>query len=120
MAQYVDGFILPVPESGLETYLDTARRAADIWREHGALEVRECVADDVKMGEVTSFPRSVQVEDGETVIFSWILYESREHRDEVNAKVMQDERFEKLMTPDAMPVDGKRMIFGGFSIAVEA
>ena len=119
MAQYVDGFVVPVPEDSLETYLRTAREAAAIWREHGALEVRECIADDVPMGDVTSFPRSVQVEEGETVVFSWILFESREHRDRVNADVMKDERFNAMMTPEAMPVDGKRMIFGGFTVAIE-
>jgi len=119
MAHYVDGFVLPVPESKVDDYLRTAREAAAIWREHGALEVRECVADDVAVGEVTSFPRSVQVEEGETVVFAWILFESREHRDKVNAEVMKDERFNAMMTPEAMPVDGKRMIFGGFNVAVE-
>ncbi len=120
MAHYVDGFILPVPENKIDDYLRTAGEAAQIWREHGALEVRECVADDVAVGEITSFPRSVQVEQGETVVFAWILFESREHRDRVNAEVMKDTRFQEMMTPEAMPVDGKRMIFGGFSVAVEA
>ena len=118
MAQYVDGFILPVPESGLETYLATARKAADIWREHGALEVRECVADDVKMGELTSFPRSVKVEDGETVIFSWITYESREARDAINKKVMADPRID-FSDPSTMPFDTKRMIYGGFQTILD-
>ena len=120
MPHYVDGFILPVPENKIDDYVRTAGEAAKIWREHGALEVRECVADDVAVGEITSFPRSVQVEQGETVVFAWILYESREHRDRVNAEVMEDPRFKEMMTPEAMPVDGKRMIFGGFSVAVEA
>jgi uncharacterized protein YbaA (DUF1428 family) len=120
MPHYVDGFILPVPENKIDDYLRTAGEAAKIWREHGALEVRECVADDVAVGEITSFPRSVQVEQGETVVFAWILYESREHRDRVVADVMKDPRFTEMMTPEAMPVDGKRMIFGGFSVAVEA
>ncbi len=120
MPHYVDGFILPVPENKIDDYLRTASEAAEIWREHGALEVRECVADDVAVGEITSFPRSVQVEQGETVVFAWILFESREHRDRVNAEVMKDTRFQEMMTPEAMPVDGKRMIFGGFSVAVEA
>jgi uncharacterized protein YbaA (DUF1428 family) len=119
MPHYVDGFVVPVPEDRLHDYLRTAREASEIWREHGALEVRECVADDVSVGEVTSFPRSVHAEEGETVIFSWILYESREHRDQVNAEVMKDPRFKEMMTPEAMPIDGQRMIFGGFSVAVE-
>ena len=119
MSHYVDGFVLPVPDDKLDDYLRTARDAARVWREHGALEVRECVADDVSMGEVTSFPRSVQVEEGETVVFAWILFESREHRDRVNAEVMNDPRFKEMMSPDAMAFDGKRMIYGGFSVAVE-
>jgi uncharacterized protein YbaA (DUF1428 family) len=119
MPHYVDGFVIPVPEDRLDDYLRIAREASEIYREHGALEVRECVADDVSFGEVTSFPRSVQVEEGETVVFAWILYESREHRDQVNAEVMKDPRFEEMMTPEDMPMDGKRMIFGGFRVAVE-
>ncbi len=119
MAHYVDGFVLPVPEDKLDAYLDMAREAGKVWREHGALEFRECVADDVKMGEVTSFPRSVQVEEGEIVVFSWIAFESREHRDRVNAEVMKDPRLEEMMKPEAMPFDGKRMIYGGFNVAVE-
>jgi len=119
MAHYVDGFVLPVPEGELDAYLGKALEAAKVWREHGALAVRECVADDVQMGEVTSFPRSVQVEQGETVVFSWIEFESREHRDRVNAEVMKDPRLKEMMSPEAMPFDGKRMIYGGFSVAVE-
>jgi uncharacterized protein YbaA (DUF1428 family) len=119
MAQYVDGFILPVPQDNLDAYLRIARESGEIWREHGALEVRECVADDVEMGELTSFPRSVQIEEGETVVFAWIVFESREHRDRVNAEVMKDPRLEEMMKPEAMPFDAKRMIHGGFSVAVE-
>jgi uncharacterized protein YbaA (DUF1428 family) len=119
MAAYVDGFVIPVPEAKLDDYMDMARESGKLWREHGALEFRECVADDVKVGEVTSFPRSVQVEDGETVVFSWIVFSSREERDRVNAAVMQDPRFEEL-TKREMPFDGKRMIYGGFDMSVEA
>ena len=119
MAHYVDGFVVPVPEGRLEAYLDMARAAGKIWREHGALEFRECVADDVKVGEVTSFPRSVQVEEGETVVFSWIVFESREHRDRVNAEVMKDSRLEEMMEREDMPFDSRRMIYGGFRVAVE-
>ncbi len=120
MPNYVDGFVLPVPEDNLDDYLRIAREAGALWREHGALEVRECVADDVQMGEVTSFPRSVQVEEGEIVIFAWIVFESREHRDRVNAEVMKDPRLAEMMKPEAMPFDGKRMFYGGFNVAVEA
>jgi uncharacterized protein YbaA (DUF1428 family) len=119
MAHYVDGFVLPVPEEKLDAYLDMAREAGKVWREHGALEFWECVADDVQVGEVTSFPRSVQLEQGETVVFSWIVFESREHRDRVNADAMQDPRLADMMKPEAMPFDGKRMIYGGFSAVVE-
>lgn len=120
MAQYVDGFVLPVPKNTLDDYLRVARNAAEVWREHGALEVWECVADDVQVGEVTSFPRSVQLEEGETVVFSWIVFESREERDRVNAEVMQDPRLKEMMDPEALPFDGRRMVYGGFSVEVAA
>src|SRR5215212_852490 len=106
MAHYVDGFVVPVPEGKLDAYLDMARESGKLWREHGALEFRECVADDVKMGEVTSFPRSVQMGDGETVVFSWIVFESREERDRVNDEVMKDPRFEEMVKREEMPFDG--------------
>ena len=117
---YVDGFILPVPVKKLRAYRRIAQLAGKVWREHGALEYRECVADDVKLGKWTSFPRSVKLKRGETVVFSWIVYRSRDHRDRVNAKVMKDKRLAKMMDPKAMPFDGKRMIYGGFKILVEA
>jgi uncharacterized protein YbaA (DUF1428 family) len=121
MPHYVDGFVVPVPESRLDDYLEMARAAGEVWREYGALEFRECVADDVKVGELTSFPRSVHVEDGETVVFSWIVFESREHRDRVNAAVMEDARIKEMMDPpEAAPFDPKRMIYGGFRVAVDA
>jgi len=119
MAHYVDGFVLPVPQDKLDAYVEMAREAGKLWREHGALEFRECVADDVKVGELTSFPRSVHLEEGETVVFSWITFESREHHDRVNAKVMEDPRLKELMDEESMPFDAKRMIYGGFSVAVE-
>ncbi|MEX2124655.1 MAG: DUF1428 domain-containing protein [Woeseia sp.] len=113
MPGYVDGYVLPVPKKNLDAYRRMARKAAKIWREHGALEVHECVADDVKPGKVTSFPQSVKLKKGETVVFSWIVYKSRKHRDQVNEKVMKDPRLAK-MAPDAMPFDGMRMFWGGF------
>lgn len=116
---YVDGFIIPLPKDKLDQYRSIATRCGAIWREHGALQFRECLADDVQMGELTSFPRSVLQKDGETVIFSWIVFESREKRDEVNAKVMADPRMKELMTPEAMPFDGKRMIYGGFKTIID-
>ena len=116
--QYVDGFVLPVPKKNLQTYRRMARQAGKIWRDHGALEFREYVAEDVKVGKWTSFPRSVKLKPGETVIFSWIAYKSRAHRDRVNAKVMKDPQLAKMINPEVMPFDGKRMIYGGFKILV--
>ena len=114
---YVDGFITPVPKAKLEEYKALARLAESVWREHGALDYREWIADDVKPGELTSFPRSVQMGPDETVIFAWISYESREHRDSVNEKVMKDPRMQT--DPSTWPFDGKRMIFGGFKPLLE-
>jgi uncharacterized protein YbaA (DUF1428 family) len=119
MAYYVDGFVLPVPRRNLDAYRRQARKAGKIWREHGALEYRESVAEDVKMGEVTSFPRSVLAKRGETVVFSWIVFKSRAHRDRVNAKVLEDPRIADMMDAKAMPFDGKRMIYGGFEVLVD-
>jgi uncharacterized protein YbaA (DUF1428 family) len=115
---YVDGFIVPVPKKKLAAYRRLARLAGKIWREHGALEYRECVADDVPKGKLTSFPRSVKLKPSETVVFAWIVYKSRAHRDRVNAKVMADPRFAG-MDMKTMPFDGKRMIFGGFKVMVD-
>jgi uncharacterized protein YbaA (DUF1428 family) len=117
---YVDGFVVPVPKKNLKAYRSMAKKAAMVWRDHGALEVRECVADDVKVGKRTSFPRSVKLKPTETVIFSYIVYKSRADRDRVMAKVMKDPRLAKMMDPKGMPFDGKRMIFGGFKVLVEA
>lgn len=119
MSKYVDGFVLPVPKRNLDAYRRVARKAAKVWREHGALEVRECVADDVKPGKVTSFPQSVKVKRGETVVFSWITYKSRADRDRVNAKVMEDPRMAAMMDAKDMPFDGQRMIYGGFEVVVD-
>ncbi len=118
--QYVDGFIVPVPKKNLKAYRALARKAGKVWREHGALDYRECVAEDVKVGKLTSFPRSVKLKPNETVVFSWITYKSRAHRDKVNAKVMKDPRLANMMDPKAMPFDGKRMIYGGFEVFVTA
>ena len=112
--KYVDGFIVPVPKDKIDDYRKISETAGRVWKEYGALEYIECVADDVKPGKLTSFPQAVMLEDNEVVVFSWILYESREKRDEVMAKVMKDPRLAEMMNPQAMPFDGKRMIFGGF------
>ncbi len=118
MAKYVDGFVLAVPKNKIDDYRKLARKAGKLWREHGALEYRECVADDVPKGEVTSFPMSVQAKRGETVVFAWITYKSRAHRDRVNKAVMADSR----MADDGseMPFDLQRMIYGGFEVLVDA
>jgi uncharacterized protein YbaA (DUF1428 family) len=116
--EYVDGFLIPVPKKKLNEYKKIAKLASKVWRDHGALDYRECVADDVTWGKRTSFPRSVKQKPNETVIFSWITYKSRKHRDAVNKKVMTDKRLAKMMTPGAMPFDTKRMIFGGFKTIV--
>lgn len=117
---YVDGFILPLPKKNVEAYREIARRCGAVWREHGALEYRECIADDVKPGKLTSFPQSVNLEDGEVVVFSYITFESRAKRDEINEKVMNDPRLADIMTPEGMVFDGKRLIYGGFDVLVEA
>jgi uncharacterized protein YbaA (DUF1428 family) len=115
---YVDGFIVPVPKKSVDAYRRMARKAGKIWREHGALDFHECIADDVKKGKVTSFPRSVKLKPGETVVFAWITYKSRAQRDKINAKVMADPRL-KEMTEGKPPFDGKRMIYGGFESLVK-
>ena len=115
---YVDGFVVPVPKKKLDAYRRMARKAGRIWLEHGALEFRESVADDVKWGKRTSFPRSVKLKAGETVMFSYIVYKSRADRDRVNAKVMKDKRLAAMMDPKGMPFDAKRMIYGGFKTLV--
>jgi uncharacterized protein YbaA (DUF1428 family) len=117
---YVDGFVLPVPRENLAAYRKLAKLAGKVWREHGALEYIECVEDDVKPGKTTSFPQAVKLKPGEVVVFSWIVYTSRRHRDAVNAKVMKDPRLAPMMDPKAMPFDAKRMFWGGFKPIVEA
>ena len=117
MAHYVDGFVVPVPLKNLTAYRAMARKFGKIWIEYGALHYTECVADDVKPGKVTSFPQSVKLKRDETVVFSWIVYKSRKHRDGVNAKVMKDPRVAG-MDPKSMPFDGMRMFWGGFKSIV--
>jgi uncharacterized protein YbaA (DUF1428 family) len=116
---YVDGFVIPVPKKNLPAYRRMAKLAGKIWREFGAIDYKEFVADDVKVGKLTSFPRAVKQKPGETVVFSWIVYKSRAQRDRVNAKVMKDPRLAPMMDPKTMPFDGKRLIFGGFKLLVE-
>ena len=115
---YVDGFVVPVPKKSVSAYRSMARKAGKIWREYGALEFRECIADDVQVGKRTSFPRSVKLKPNETVMFSWIVYSSRGQRDRVMAKVMKDKRLTAMMDGKDLPFDAKRMIFGGFKTMV--
>jgi len=117
---YVDGFIVAVPKKNLTAYVRMAKRSGKVWREHGALDYREWVAEDVKVGKRTSFPRSVKLKPNETVVFSWITYKSRAHRDRVNKKVMADKRLADMMNPKTLPFDAKRMIYGGFESLVKA
>jgi uncharacterized protein YbaA (DUF1428 family) len=116
---YVDGFVTPVPKNKLAAYRAISRKMGKVWRDHGALEFRECVADDVKWGKRTSFPRAVKQKPGETVTFSYIVYKSRAHRDSVNARAMKDKRVAGMMDPKALPFDAKRMIWGGFKVLVD-
>jgi uncharacterized protein YbaA (DUF1428 family) len=111
---YVDGFVLPLPKKNIEAYRRMSRLCAKVWREHGALEYREHIADDVKPGKTTSFPQSVKLKPGEVVVFSYAVYKSRAQRDRVNAKAMKDPRLAGVMNPKAMPFDGRRMYWGGF------
>jgi len=118
MARYVDGFLLPIPRKHIPLYRRIASRAGRIWREHGALEYRECIGEDLKIKGVVPFPRRAGARPGETVVFSWIVYRSRAHRDRVNAKVLKDPRIRAMMT-DSQPFDMKRMAYGGFEVLVD-
>ena len=115
---YVDGFLLPVPKNNLKLYRRIAQQAGKIWRQHGALEFRECVGDDLKLKMAMPFSRTVRLKPSETVVFSWIVFKSRTHRDRVNAKVMKDPRMAKMMEKGPMPFDEKRMAYGGFKVLV--
>jgi len=117
---YVDAWVLPVPKRKLGAYRRMAQKAGKVWRDHGALEYIECVADDVKPGKRTSFPQSVKLKKNETVVFAYVVYKSRKQRDRVLAKVMKDPRLAKMMDPKKMPFDGKRMFWGGFTVLVAA
>ena len=118
MAKYVDGFVIPVPKKNLQAYARMARLGARVWKEHGALEVCECVGDDLQPKFGVSFARQIKLKPGETVVFSWILFKSRASRDRVNAKVMKDPRMATAPTP--MPFDPKRMVYSGFTVLVQS
>jgi uncharacterized protein YbaA (DUF1428 family) len=115
---YVDGFVLAVPKKKLDAYKRMAKKAGKVWREHGALEFRECVADDLNIEMGVPYPKLIKTKPGETVVFSWIVYKSRAHRDRVNAKVMKDKRITAGMDPANMPFDCSRMSYGGFKVMV--
>jgi uncharacterized protein YbaA (DUF1428 family) len=119
MARYVDGFVLPIAKKNLPAYRRLSREAGKIWRQHGALEYRECAGDDLAIRGVATFPRAVRAKRGETVVFAWIVYRSRAHRDRVNLKVTSDPRLAKMMDSKRMPFDPRRMCYGGFQVFVE-
>ncbi|MEW6248308.1 MAG: DUF1428 domain-containing protein [Nitrospirota bacterium] len=118
--RYVDGFVLPVPKKNLPTYRRMAQKAGKIWREYGALDYKECVGDDLNTKMGVPFPKSAKAKPGETVVFSYIVYRSRAHRDRVNAKVMKDPRIAAMCDPKSMPFDVRRMVYGGFKVLVDA
>jgi len=117
---YVDGFVLPVPKKNLSTYRRMAQKAAKIWREHGALEYRECAGDDLNVKVGVPFQKNAKAKPGETVVFAYIVFKSRAHRDRVNAKVMKDPRITAMCDEKSMPFDVKRMAYGGFKVLVDA
>jgi uncharacterized protein YbaA (DUF1428 family) len=117
--RYVDGFVLPMPRRNLEAYRRMAQKAGKVWRDHGAVEYLECVGDDLNVKMGVPFPRRIRAKRGETVVFSFIVYKSRAHRDRVNAKVMKDPRLASMMDMKTMPFDMKRMLYGGFKVLVD-
>ena len=117
--KYVDGFVIPMPKKSLPAYVRMARKAAKIWREYGALDYKECAGDDLAVPFGLPFPKQMKLKPGETVVFSYIVYKSRAHRDRVNAKVMADPRLKDACDPKAMPFDVKRMVYGGFKVVVD-
>jgi len=119
MERYVDGFLIPIPKGNIEMYKEMAEKAGKVWKEHGALEYYESVGDDLEHEEMVSFKKAAGASEEETVMFSWIVYESREHRDKVNAAVMNDPRIKETMEAGPQPFDCKRMAFGGFKTLVK-
>lgn len=119
MSRYVDDFVIPIPKRNLTAYRRMAQAAGKVWKDHGALEYMECYGDDLKAPFALPFPKLVKTKAGQTVVFSFIVFKSRSHRDRVNARVMKDPRLEKMMDPKAMPFDVKRMAYGGFKAVVD-
>jgi uncharacterized protein YbaA (DUF1428 family) len=120
MPKYVDGFVLPVPKNKLNDYRRMARKAGKVWRDHGALAYMECVGDDLNVKLGLPFPKGIKIKTGETIVFSFIVFKSRSHRDKVNAKVMKDPRIMESCDPNKIPFDCNRMLYGGFKTIVEA
>ncbi len=118
--RYVDGFVLPVPKKNLQAYRRLAQKAGKIWREHGALDYKECAGDDLNTKMGVPFPKSAKAKSSETVVFAYIVFKSRAHRDRVNARVMKDPRIQCMGDPKDMPFDCKRMVYGGFNVLVDA
>jgi len=119
MAHYIDGFVVPVPKKKIAAYVRIAKQASKIWKQHGALEYKECVGDDLNIKFCLPFPKGMETKPGETVVFAFIIYKSRKHRDQVNAKVMKDPRIATMCDPKDMPFDCARMMYGGFKAVVE-
>jgi uncharacterized protein YbaA (DUF1428 family) len=117
---YVDGYVIPIPKKNLNAYRRIAQKAGKVWRDHGALEYRECVGEDLKVKWGVPFPKTLKVKAGETIVFSYIVFKSRSHRDSVNAKVMKDKRLAEMMDVSAMPFDCQRVVYGGFKVLVDA
>src|SRR5215217_519405 len=118
MGNYVDGYVLPVPKNKVAVYRRIASKAGKVWREHGALEYRECIGDDLNVKFGMPFPKALKAKAGETIVFAYVVYKSRAHRDKVNARVMKDPRLAEMMGDAPMPFDAKRMLFGGFKVIV--
>jgi len=118
MQNYTDGFVVPVPKKKIKAYVAMARKAAKIWKEYGALDYKECLGDDLKAAFGTPFPRGIRLKPAETVVFSWIVYKSKAHRDRVNKQIMQDPRMAAMCDPKNPPFDFKRMLYGGFKVVV--
>ncbi len=120
MPNYVDGYLLPIPKKNLAAYRRLAAKAAQVWRDHGALEVRECVGEDLAVNCGTPFLKILKLKPDETAVFSWIVFKSRTHRDRVNAKVLKDPRLDGMCDLKDMPFNPKRMGYGGFKVLVAA
>lgn len=118
MSRYIDGFVIPIPKDKIDDYQRLAETAGKLWKEHGALDYWECLGDDLEVKDMVSFPQLANIGADETVVFSWIVYASREQRDQVNARIMADPRIKQMCDPDKPPFDCKRMAYGGFKVLV--